>query len=624
MRDLRYIFHLLHRRVRWWKKDIESFNMRFYTSMKVMQTVMSAATFVSAVSFLVLILVYYGFDHTSTDLLWLHRAVRGVQGVFVANVLLAIITYRRRETKNLMGEHRVMKCVEAAVLLTLVPLLYPRPAHPWIPWLEAVVYSRWLTYGSLTVYSMLCVSYGVSQLLGRRTNPSLMLSGSFLVFIIIGSLLLMLPKCTYGSLNYIDALFVSTSAVCITGLTPIDVATTFTPMGLLVLGMLIQIGALGVLTFTCFFALFFTGNASIYNQMMLKDVVYSRSMSNLMPTLLYILGFTLAVEAIGAIAIFMSVHDTLGLTLEEELLFASFNSVSAFCNAGFSNLPGGLSNPLLLHHNQSIYWIVSLLVISGSIGFPLLVNVKEALFNTVRSHWRHDAKKRPVNRLAHKFDMNSRVVVITFAALLLAGTVFFFFSESNNTLHGFTPMERVTQSVFNSVVPRSAGFASVDPASFLAPTIIVVMFLMWVGGASQSTGGGVKVNTFAAVMLNLRAVIRGHKSVVAFHRIISRGSMRRANAVVTFSIVAYLFYAITLLLLEPALPVRALLFESLSALFTVGSSLGVTASLGVSSKLLLCTAMFMGRVGGLSLLIGVTGHASDTQAPYPEDHLIIN
>lgn len=624
MRDLRYTLHLLRQHIRTWQKAIARFNMRFFTVMKLAQSVMAVATFISAVVFLVLVLVYYGFDHTPKDLLWLHRAVRGVQGVFVVNVLLAILTFSGRKNKNMRVEHRVMMCVEAAVLLTLIPTFYPRPEHPWIPWLETVVYSRWLIYGVLTLYSMLCVSYGVSQLLGRRTNPSLMLSGSFLVFIIIGSLLLMLPNCTYGSLTYVDALFVSTSAVCITGLTPVDVAATFTPMGLLVLGILIQIGALGVLTFTCFFALFFTGNTSIYNQMMLKDVVYSRSMSNLMPTLLYILGFTLVVEAIGAVAIFLSVHGTLGLTLNEELLFASFNSVSAFCNAGFSNLPGGMSNPLLLHHNQSIYWIVSMLVISGSIGFPLLVNIKEALFSTLQRHWRQAPRKHPVNRIVHNFDMNSKVVIITFMVLLAVGAVFIYICESNNTLHGFSPMEKVTQSVFNSVVPRSAGFASVDPSGFLAPTLIVVMFLMWVGGASQSTGGGVKVNTFAAVILNLRAVIRGRKSVVAFHRTISPGSMRRANAVITFSVVAYLFYAVVLLLLEPELPVRAVLFESLSALFTVGSSLGITSSLSDVSKLLLCTAMFMGRVGGLSLLIGISGHAVDTSARYPEDHLIIN
>ncbi len=610
--------------MRAWQKAIVKFNMRFFPAMKLVQGIMAAATFVSAVAFLVLVLVYYGFDHTPTDLVWLHRAVRGVQGVFVANVLLSILTHSGRKSRSMKVEKWVRICVEAAVLLTLLPALYPRPEHPWLPWLAAVVYNRWLVYGVLTLYSMLCVSYGVSQLLGRRTNPSLMLSGSFLVFILIGSLLLMLPNCTYGSISYIDALFVSTSAVCITGLTPVDVATTFTPMGLLVLGILIQIGALGVLTFTCFFALFFTGNTSIYNQMMLKDVVYSRSMSNLMPTLLYILGFTLVVEAIGAVAIFLSVHGTLGMTLNDELLFASFNSVSAFCNAGFSNLPGGMSSPWLLHRNQSIYWIISLLVISGSIGFPLLVNIKEALFSTLRRHWCRGRRKHPVNRMAHKFDMNSKVVVITFMALLVFGAVFIYFCEGNNTLRGFTPMERVTQSVFNSVVPRSAGFASVNPAGFLAPTLIVVMFLMWVGGASQSTGGGVKVNTFAAVMLNLRAVIRGRKSVVAFHRTISRGSMRRANAVITYSIIAYLFYAVTLLLLEPGLPVRAVLFESLSALFTVGSSLCITSSLSGVSKLLLCTAMFMGRVGGLSLLIGVSGHATDTSARYPEDHLIIN
>jgi Trk-type K+ transport system membrane component len=147
---------------------------------------------------------------------------------------------------------------------------------------------------------------------------------------------------------------------------------------------------------------------------------------------------------------------------------------------------------------------------------------------------------------------------------------------------------------------------------------------MWIGGASQSTAGGIKVNTFAAILINLKAIILGRDKVTVFNRTIAVASVRRANAVVTLSIVSYLFFAMVLLYLEPALPTKELLFEACSALFTIGSSLGVTEMLGSASKLLLIFAMFIGRVGILSLLIGLTGNRSDKPVGYPTDNIIIN
>ena len=208
-----------------------------------------------------------------------------------------------------------------------------------------------------------------------------MLATSFLFFIIAGSFLLMMPKCTYHPLPYIDSLFVSTSAVCITGLTTVDVASTFTPLGLLILGLLIQTGGLGVMTFTSFFALFFSGNTSVYSQIIVKDMIYTKSINALLPTLLYILGFTVAVEAIGAVMIWLSIRDVLAVSLTDQIIFSLFHSVSAFCNAGFSNINGGMANPALMNSNQWIYLVISIIVMAGSIGFPVLVNFRDAFLD---------------------------------------------------------------------------------------------------------------------------------------------------------------------------------------------------------------------------------------------------
>ncbi len=604
------------------RNGLDKFRRRFAGGIRVATGLLSVVTVVAAIACLTCFTVYIGYEHDAGDYNTLRLILRIVQGVFVANILFNLVFNFRHTIKD----SRVIKwVVDIGVLLSVLPWLYPHPAHPWIPLLERVLYSNYFLYPVMVAYSVVEVSYGVTRLTGRRTNPSLMLSGSFLLFIGIGSLLLMLPKCTYGGISYIDSLFVSTSAVCITGLTPVDVSVTFTPLGLLVIACLVQIGALGVLTFTSFFSMFFSGSGSIYNQLMMRDLVYSRTMTSLIPTILYIFVLTVTVEAIGAVMLFFSVKDVLPMTTEELVMFSAFHSVSAFCNAGFSSLPGGMSNPLLLYGDQSVYWVMSLVIVSGSIGFPLLVNIRDAISRRFRWFRERVIRRdgRVIPRPVHLFSMNTKIVVVAFGVLFLLGAVSFFFLEQDNSLRGFDFWEKVSQSVFNSVTPRSAGFSSVNPAGFLNVTLVVVMFLMWVGGASQSTGGGIKVNTLAAIILNLRSIITGRNTVTAFRRTIAIGSIRRANAVVALSIFSFFFYSVALMLLEPGLSPRDLLFESCSALFTVGSSLGVTSELSQPSLILLCTAMFLGRVGILSMLSGVVGHRYDTPR-YPSDTIVIN
>lgn len=588
----------------------------------VSQTLMVLAVMAAIVT-LVLLVIRTGYEHTPDDIRRIHRLLRWCQGIFVANVLFNLVFNLRNTLRN---TRPVKWIVDIAILITLLPWIYPHPVHPWIPWLNTLLYSNKFLYGCLAAYSVVGLSFAVFRMVGRRTNPSLLMSCSFLVFIVIGSFLLMLPKCTYHEISYVDSLFISTSAVSITGLTPVDVAATFTPLGILILAILIQIGALGVMTFTSFFALFFSGNTSIYSQLMLKDMVYSKSMSSLIPTLLYIMGFTIAVEAIGAVMIFLSVHGTLGMTVTDEISFAAFHAISAFCNAGFSNLPDGMANPLLLNGNISIYWIMSAIIIAGSIGFPILVNLRDAIalrLNALKHRLRHTSPLAD-RRQVHIYNMNTKIVLVTFTLLFVIGAVLFFILEYNNSLAGMTLGQKITQAVFNSATPRSAGFVSVNPAGFLNTTLLIVLFLMWVGGAAQSTGGGIKVNTLAAIWLNIRAIVTGSAKVTAYHRTVSTGSIRRANAVVALSIISYLVFSLILLALEPGLPVRSLLFESCSALFTVGSSLGVTSQLSDASELLLSVAMFLGRVGLISLLTGLVRHHNAPGVIYPTDNIIIN
>ncbi|MCM1449913.1 MAG: hypothetical protein NC082_06195 [Clostridiales bacterium] len=583
---------------------------------------MDILTFVASFVMLIALIILAGFDYNQHSYRLLFSTIRFIHVFYIINILYNFLFNWKA---IFTGKRPFRLIIDTLVLITLLPLIYPHPENPWLPFLERILYSNIFNFIILGVYSMIVFCVGILSVLGRRTNPAVILGSSFFFFIILGSFLLMMPKCVNSQpLSYIDSLFISTSAVSITGLTSVDISTTFTPLGLLILAILIQIGGLGVLTFTSSFALFFSGNASIYSQIMVRDMVYTRTMNNLLPTLLYILMFTLTIEVVGAIVIFFSVHDTLGLPVEDEIIFSAFHSLTAFMNAGFSNIEGGLSNEALLHSNQSIYIIASVLILAGGIGFPILVNIKSAVSQYFKRLMNRIKKRQYEENPVHIYDINTKIVLYMTLMLYLVSAILFFILEHDNTLRGMSLYEQVVQSVFNAFVPRSSGFSSVSSTSFNNLTILMMIVLMIIGGASQSTAGGVKVNTVAAVFLNLKAVILGRNDVVTFGRRISVNSIRRAQAVLALAIVTLIIYTATIMALEPELPVKALVFETVSALFTVGSSLGITPQLGVASKIVLCTAMFIGRVGLLSLLMGFTYSVKNRQVKYPTGDIIIN
>ncbi|MCM1310197.1 MAG: potassium transporter [Bacteroides sp.] len=566
---------------------------------------------------LVCIALYGGYERSVVAFSDVKPWLRLCQGMFAFNILFNLI-FRFRATVS--GTRPFRWAIDLALMLTLLPWGIPNPHIPVLDWF----YSPWCLIIILGVYAAVYLCFAMLRSVGRHTNPALILSTSFLLFIAVGSALLLLPRCTVSGISIIDSIFVSTSAVCICGLTSVNVAATFTPLGMTVIAVLMQVGALGVMTFTSFFALFFSGQTSVYSQLLVKDMMYSKTINSLLPTLLYTLIFTLVVEVIGAAAIYWSVIGSIsGYSDGDYILFAIFHAISAFCNAGFSTVDGGMSNPELLRGNQLIYLAISVLVVAGGIGFPILVNAKDALFARMHRLW-YRIRGRHYSRVPHLYNLNTRVVLFITTVLFIFTFLAFIFLEWNHSFAGMSPYQKLVQSLFNAVTPRSAGFSSVSPAGFLPVTLLIVMFMMWIGGGSQSTAGGIKVNTFAAAMLHLKAVIIGRRSVKAFNRRIAVESLSRAQAVIALSIVSLLLLSAIMLYLEPDLPVKMVLFESLSALATVGSSLGATSLLSLGGKVAICVAMFVGRVGLLSLLVGFAGNKNEPAIELPQDNLIIN
>lgn len=616
----------LIRRVRLWadlrrrSAGRKRLSYRFGRLGRGVAAVLSVLVFVASVAALTALVIYGGFDGSAVSRTVLRRILGASQAVFLVAVLFNVV-FRFRT--GFMAGNAAKKIADVLMLLTIVPLFWPHGAGPVYTVLH-FLHSRYFVYTVIGLYSIAEICYGLMELPGRRTNPSLILSGSFLFFILIGSLVLAMPRCTTGPVSYVDSLFMAASAVSMTGLSTVDVATAYTPLGWLVIAVLMQIGALGVLTFTSFFAIFFSGRSSIYNQLLIRDFVYSKSMTKLAPVLLYILIFTLTVEAAGAVAVYFATPASLFADTGDRVFFAAFHSVSGFCNGGFTTLPDGLQTAALMNSNGAIYMVMTVLILAGGIGFPNLVNFKEAAGEYLR-RMRSRLTGRPyTERRIHIYDLNTKLVLVATAIFFVGGAVLFFVLEYNHALAGMPLGKKIVQSLFNSATPRTAGFGSLPLSALSSATFMIMMFLMWVGCSSQSMGGGIKVNTFMAVAFNLRSVIMGYQGVPAMGRTIALPSVRRANAVVVLSILAVLGYSVVIMALQPELPFGEVLFECFSAITTVGLSLGATAKLTAVSKMVLATAMFLGRVGIISVLGGFIGTRRDPSAHLPGDDIIIN
>ena len=463
--------------------------------------------------------------------------------------------------------------------------------------------------------------------LGRKSNPALMMAVSFMFIIMVGSGMLLMPRCIQEGvhLSWIDSLFTATSAVCVTGLTTIDVPSTFTSFGQLVIMLLIQVGGLGVMTITSFFALFFMGNTSIYNQMQVQDMVSSKSLASLWSTLLNIFGFTAFLELAGAVMIFLNIHGTIGLNLRQELFFSVFHAVSAFCNGGFSNYQDGVGASVLMEGHCWLYIILGLLIILGGIGYPVLVNLKTAVSKhaKVLRKWINGQHYASLN-IPNLFDLNTKIVLRTTALLIVVGTVLIAIFEWDNTFAGMPIHEKLTQAFFNAVSPRTAGFISVNLNSMCIQSVLIYMILMWIGGASQSTAGGVKVNAFAVAYLNIRSIIHGTNRVEFAGRELSTDSIRRANAAIFTSVMVLSFFIFMVTLSDPNLPLKAVVFECVSAFATVGSSLGITSELQDTSKVLIVVLMFLGRVGVVTMAQGLLKQYKNQNYKLPQDNITIS
>jgi len=445
------------------------------------------------------------------------------------------------------------------------------------------------------------------RLTASRVAPSLLILGSFLVVIAAGTGLFLLPRATVAGISPVDALFMATSAACVTGLATVDPAATFTPLGRLVLLGLMQAGGLGIMFLTTFFSLFFAPAGSLRQTASIQALLGEDSLGRVKRTAAAVALTVLGVEALGALALYQLLPA--GAVGEGGRVFtAVFHAVSAFCNAGFALWTDNLAHPALRLHAPTL-GVVMVLVTVGGIGFPVLVNLARAV--------RHGGRG-PSARLT----LHTRLVLVTSPALVVLGTVGLLALARGPAFQGMTPGERLLTALFHSVSARTAGFNTVDVAGWGPAALFLVCFLMWVGASPASTGGGVKTTTVALALLNIRAIATGGHKVNLFRREVAPLAVDRAFSTVVLSLFVGSTLLFLLLVTEEA-PFLPLLFETVSALGTVGLSTGITPSLSVPGKLLVVVLMLVGRVGLLGTALALVRTRRREPFDYSDEDVLV-
>jgi len=331
---------------------------------------------------------------------------------------------------------------------------------------------------------------------------------------------------------------------------------------------------------------------------------------------------TLMFETIGAVFLYFNLDTAYFTSIGARIRFSVFHSVSAFCNAGFSTLTDGIYD-YRIRGTYPILYVLSFLIILGGIGFPILLNLYSyvkykflSLISVLKSGRRKDSIPMMIN-------VNSRLVIYTTIFLLIVGTVMFFLFENAHTLSGMDLSGKIAHSFFGSVVPRTAGFNSVNMGQLSVAAIVLTIFLMWVGASPVSSGGGIKTSTFAIALLNTLRIAR-LKNHIEFHkREIHERSVDRAFAIIILSIIILGCSSLILYIIEPDKGALNILFECVSAFSTVGLSLGITPLLTDLSKLLLVLLMFMGRMGILTLLFALFRRTKTSVYRYPKENIVI-
>lgn len=435
-------------------------------------------------------------------------------------------------------------------------------------------------------------------------NPPVTLMLSFLLVIIFGTILLMLP--VSSKLNtvtpFMDALFTATSATCVTGLVVVDTGTHFSFFGQMVILMLIQIGGLGIMTISTVFAIILGQRINLKLENIMYQVVGGSYAVNVFQLLKSIVLVTLVIESVGTLLLFARFAQD--FQPMEALFLSLFHAVSAFCNAGFSPLGNNLVSYV---DSLAVNLVITALIIAGGLGFSVIIDLQ------------HHALKKD---RARKLNLHTKIVLVTTAFLLVLGFTVFYLAEYNGAMRGFSIHRRILSSWFQSVTLRTAGFNTIDLSQIGKASVLISIVLMFIGASPGSTGGGIKTTSFAVLTLSVISLLKGKRHISVFKRRIHEYNFREATGLIMLSITIILVVLFFLMLVEPH-AFDKLLFEAVSAFGTVGLTLGITPQLTVIGKLLITILMYVGRIGPLTMIYAFSTRAKQININYAEEKIPI-
>ena len=424
----------------------------------------------------------------------------------------------------------------------------------------------------------------------------------FLLVILVGALLLWFSNnFIYGMpLSVTDSMFLSTSAVCVPGLSTVSVATELGRVSQIILLMLIQIGGLGFMTGMMLMTLAIGKRIGIKSRIFFLGGLGVEGLQGAVKLMMTVIKYTLFFESAGALLLFAGfvLH---GESLSTSVYYAIFHSVSAFCNAGFSPIVNGLQP---FAHSIIVPAVIMTLIVLGGLGFPVFAEC-----------WSNITKGK---RLSHYAQL---VISIT-ASLIILGTGMILISDWNDAFRGMPVWAKIWNALFASITTRTAGFDTVAPGSFSSLGQVIMIFLMVIGASPASTGGGIKTTTIAVLAISVWNELHGREESTFMHRKIASASERRALALTVVYVLTFFYAAVLLTFLED-MPFSAIIFETASAIGTVGLTVGITEDFSIPGKFVLIALMFWGRVGILSFFASILSSEKGPQVKYPETHIPI-
>ena len=527
------------------------------------------------------------------------------------------------------SEQRLSKVKKVVILTALLVLAAGRFGleRPLREWLGDLVAPRTAALLALVVVQLtLIVPVGLRLLRVTRARilqnvrPGTLFVATFALAILGGMLMLKTPNATTGGISWLDALFTSTSAVCVTGLAVVDTEHALTPQGQVILLLLIQVGGLGIMTLTYFMALVVGQGISLRDRARISELFSDDNLGAMGQLIGKVVLITLLIEAAGAM--FLHMAWAANPPREGTLLWdAVFHSVSAFCNAGFSNFSAGLADPTVAG-NRATQVVIMVLIIAGGIGFAVIIDLPRLILHggtTMLKKLMPRSRRIARWSLRYRVRLHVRLVLKVTFWLIVLGAAAFFVAEgwAWSTDHAW-------EAVFNSVTARTAGFNITDFSTYGFAAVVVMCVLMFIGGSPGGTAGGIKTTTFAIALGELWRIVRGHQSLHMHRRRIARDVVERSTATIVLS---GIWVTISILLVSwgnPEADPSDVVFECFSAFGTVGLSRAFTMELAPFSKAVIIASMFAGRVGVLTLVFTLAGQAPSRRYELPDARLPLN